>query len=675
MVCKTKKNRGCIRKKHLKEVKTVKKGRVVAYKKNKNTVVKKNLKTRRPIFMRISTRGRKPKQLHNESFCDKNNKLTRRIPKNKLSQKRVAYRKKYSSKKKNVKVVSIKSKIFKKLNSLFKTRRFRKISRTAFITLMSLFALNTIDETSRKIVLAINGQEIEWVMNKGFDSSNYEYELFRDKERIMLTRGYKFIESISLDEESPEKITNIKVNEGKDKVSFTWKVPDDVGSKYKYKVTARNKGFGKDYSSRTSNVEVISGIEKYIVRLDGKEYQTIIPQFEVELNSLQAGSHNLQVMAVDIAGNVSEPKNITFKVDNTKFYLDGYKLATNNKEITSETHDLYLVKECIVSKDGKNITKKDKLPISIGDNIAGFFVSDNTPKMSNPRYIYENDLVNVFWEKNEFGVNNTEFYIECKSKKGFEKYKSEKMKYDNGDFLPGYYYKVTTNPLYTVKQTDSYTMDNMVTLDYRRFDRSKIHYFHIASVNEYGNISKTKTLEFDFENFTSTKEMKEAVRSILFRGKDVDSDSYRRVTDDVYNTFTYKTIKKIKEKELKIVLTSGDIKKYISENHNAVVTNKNAQYIKEDSVIVYNTSSPLECLVKEIIRAFDEYPKSPWSKNSDFLKVYSQEKDKLNGKELKVQDFLVEAIWMYINDSDELDYQAPKTYKFIKRYYKLILSA
>ena len=675
MVCKAKRGRRHVKNSGIKEVKKAGRRKIVVSKNTKKVTVKKNRSIRKTMPTGISSRRIKANHAYNTTFRDKNNKVIRRVHKGKINKKRLSYKKKDTIKNSKVDIISIKSKILKKLDFILKTKRFKKICKTAFITLASLIALNIIDECSRKIVLNINGQEIEWAMDKGFDSTNYEYELFRNKERILLTKGCKFIESISLDEESPEKVSGVKVNKDEEKVVITWKVPDDIGSKYKYKVTAKNKSFGKSYSSKTSNVEVISGIEKYIIKIDEKEYHTIIPHFEIEVDSLQAGSHNVQIRAVDIAGNISEPKNITFKVDNTKFYLDDYKLATNNKDITNETHELYLVKENEVIKNGKTVIEKERLPISIGDNIAGFFISDKLPQMANPKYIYENDLVNVFWEENEFGVNNTEFYIECKSKKGFEKYKSDKMTYDNGNFLSGYYYKVTTDPLYTVKHTDSYTMDNMVTLDYRRFDRSKIHYFHVASVNEYGNISKTKTLEFDFENFTSTGEIKDAVRSLLYRGKDVDSDSYRKVTDDVYNTFTYKTIKKMKEEELKIILTSEDIKKYISENHNAVVTNKNAQYIKDDSVIVYNTNSSLEYLVKEIVKAFDEYPKSPWSKNSDFLKVYTEEKDKLGEKELTAQEFLSEAVWLYISDNEELSYKAPKTYKFLQKYYKMILSA
>lgn len=665
-------------KKDINKVRCVKNRNCSRKNNKKNTTLNNQRKKRRNIALLNTKRNiAKKDALKKQRLFDKNNKLIRgiRLQKNK---KRLIYLnsktlfKKEISSKESVFLV-VKEVVLNKIKEIMKIKKVRRVSKTLFITLVTLFTLNIIDTTSRKVVLAINGQEIEWDMDKGLDDSNYEFEIFRGKEKITTTRGSKFLESISLDKDSPEKISSLKMDESDDKVMFTWNASEDRGTNYKYRIVAKNKSFGKDYSSKKTSIEIKSGVEKYIIKLDGKEYQTIIPQFDIEKASLKAGSHTLEIYAVDLAGNVSETKKITFEIDNTKFYIDKYKLATNNKEITNKTHDLYIVKEIRTIKNGKEIVKKEKSPISIGDNIAQYFINTEKPKIDNPKYIYKDDLINVYWEKNDFSKNEIEFYIECKSKNGFQRYKSEKMKYDNGEFLPGYYYKVTTSPYYTVKSTDSFTMDNMVSLDYNRYDKRKLYYFHVAAMNEYGNMSKTKTLEFDFENFTSTREKKDAVRSLLYRGRDVDSDSYRRVTDDVYNTFTYKTIKKMKEKELKIVLTSSDIKNYISENHNAVVTNKNAQYLREDSVIVYNTNSPLEYLVKEIVRVFDEHPRSFWSKNSDFLNAYNQEKNKLTKQELNQQDFLVEAMWMYIDDSDELEYKAPKTYNFIKRFYKLIM--
>ena len=93
------------------------------------------------------------------------------------------------------------------------------------------------------------------------------------------------------------------------------------------------------------------------------------------------------------------------------------------------------------------------------------------------------------------------------------------MSYTSGDFLPGYYYQVTTDPLYKIKKNDSYTMDNNVNLDYNRFDKTKLYYFHVASANEHGNLSKTKTLELDLTNFTTINQKKDAVREILYRTK------------------------------------------------------------------------------------------------------------------------------------------------------------
>lgn len=652
-----------------------------ALKKDKESKVNNKSKARR--FIKLANVNNKNLKVNKDiefiegkfNLVDKNNKILRRINKKHVQKKRICYMRNYKKTKKVNKYESIKNKTVDDVKRILKSNEFKKASRGLIFAIISLLSIDMIDKGNRKVFLDMEGQELSWSTSNNLDSSNYEYKLFRDNELLMLTKGYKFIESISLDKESPQKINNVKVDKGEAKVIFSWNAPNDMGTKYKYKVLAINKKNNKKYSSRSIKKEIVSGIDKYIINLNGKEYTSATTQFEVDINSLKTGVNNLEIIAVDLAGNESEPKKISFKIDNTKFYLDEYKLSTNNNEITEKTHNIYLVKEKTIEKDGKVVVEQEKKPITIGDNIAEFFISASKPTISNPRYVYENDLVNVIWEESTFGVNNTEFYIECSSKNGLKKYTSNKMKYDNGDFLSGYYYKVTTTPLYSVKQSDSYTMDSRVSLDTTKYDKNKIYYFHVAASDEYGNMSKTKTLELDFKNFTTTGEIKDVVREFLYKNKGVDGNAYRKVTDDVYNAFTYKTIKKIKDMELKISLVSGDIGDFISKHHNVKVTNKNAQYIKEDSTVVYNVDSSIEYLVKEIVKVFNEYPTSPWSSRADFLEVYNAEKDKLKEGKYTEEEYLSEIVWMYISGDEDLEYYAPKSYDFIAKFYNSIMLA
>lgn len=566
-------------------------------------------------------------------------------------------------------------KVYDKAKEVASSKIAKKVLNISVIACSTVFAVNFVDKISRKIVLEVDAQEVSWVMNKSFDTSSYEYELFRDGKRALVTKATKYMEPVSTDTESPDKITSIKLNKNNDVFTFSWKEPKDNGVELNYKIKATNKGFGKSYESRELNAEIISGVEKYIINIDGKKYESVTPNFNVDINSLKYGSHTLEVSAIDYAGNVSKSKKIDFKVDNTKFFIDDYKLATNNPDITDETYDLYLVKEREIEKDGKKVLEKEKLPIKLGDYISTYFINRQVPEISNPRYLYESDLLNITWEENTFGANDTDFYIECKSKKGIKSYKSEKMNYGSGDFLPGYYYQVNKDPLYTVNKTDSYTMDNNVSLDYNRYDKTKIYYFHVASANEYGNLSKTKTLELDLKNFTTNGEKKDAVREILYRTKGLESDAFRKITDDIYNTFTLNTIKKLKDIGLKIVVMQEDVTDYVLSNHNAKVINKNICYIKEDKTIVYNTKYSLGLLIKHIVKVLDEFNENPISKNIDYLNVYNTEKKTLKEGKLSAQDYLAEAVKIYIEDAHMLKTTSPKTYEYIKTNYKTIMFA
>lgn len=563
--------------------------------------------------------------------------------------------------------------IYVKINNIIKSNCIKRVVKLIIIGYVLILMINFIDSINRKVFLDMNNQEVSWIISEDLNSSDYEYELFRNGEHLVTTRACKFIESISLDKNSPNKVGNIRVSKTDNMYTFIWKDVEDEGSVLNYKVNAVNKGFGKTYSSRTLKTNVVSGIEKYIVTLDGKKYDSLVSTFSVNINSLKYGVHNLEVVAVDFAGNVSKSKSIEFKVDNTKFFIDDYKLATNNFDITSESYDVYLVKEYQVEKEGKIVKEKEEMPILIGDYIHTYFRGEEVPMISNPRYLYENELLNVTWEENTFGINNTEFYIKCKSKIGLKTYTSEKMNYTLGDFLPGYYYQVNKEPLYTVSKADCYTMDNNVSLDCKIFNRSEIYYFHIAASNEFGNLSKTKTLELDLTNFTSVGKKKDAVREILYKTKGLSGDVFRQLTDDLYNTFTYGTIKKLKEIGLKIVLAQEDIGSYVLLNHGIEVENTDICYVKDDMTLVYNTKSSLELLIKEVVKVLDEVKDNPLSENADFLKIYNQEKATLQEGDLTPVEYLAEAVNSYMKDSSLLKSTSPKTYEFVKARYKMIM--
>ena len=118
-----------------------------------------------------------------------------------------------------------------------------------------------------------------------------------------------------------------------------------------------------------------------------------------------------------------------------------------------------------------------------------------------------------------------------------------------------------------------------------------------------------------------------------------------------------------------------DITGYVLSNHNTKVTNKDICYIEGDSTIVYNAKSSLELLIKEIVGVLDNVKENPLSKNIDFLTIYNQEKANIKEGKLTAQEYLAEAVFMYMSDSHLLKSTSPKTYEFVKSRYKTIMFA
>ena len=116
-----------------------------------------------------------------------------------------------------------------------------------------------------------------------------------------------------------------------------------------------------------------------------------------------------------------------------------------------------------------------------------------------------------------------------------------------------------------------------------------------------------------------------------------------------------------------------DITNYVLSNHNTKVTNKNICYIKEDKTIVYDTKTSLNLLIKEIVKVLDDIKENPISKDNDYLEVYNKEKTTLKDGKLSEQEYLAEAVSIYLEDAPMLRSNSPETCEFIKEKYKVIM--
>lgn len=458
-----------------------------------------------------------------------------------------------------------------------------------------------IKEVPVKAEMKINNSTIEWIPQKD-NLKGITFQIAKDGKIIGETTKLKYIDKAQKDNNVPADISEINTYRSLKNLKIIWKEPVDRGSNNTYQVFALNRFGRKVFKTEEVSGGTVSGINRYIVRFNGEEFETKNPEFIINCDDLKDGRYTIDIKSIDNEGNESEFKTFAFDLEIVKFDFKDGKLIPKDYKYTNDDYNFYIIDEDS-SNSNEDIPQYDKKMFLVNEDLLSILDSGVKPKMTTPSYTIRNKEINFSWKSTSSNSKSYSFYIEAINKETLEKSYSDLQEITSSSQMLGYHYALNTSSSYTVKSTDSYTNENSVSLDSSKLDKSKKYYFHIATIDYSGLISDTKTIPVSLSVSNSLENRKEIVRKFVYKTKNITNNDYREVVDEVSNNFNINDIKSLNKKNVKVYLIKDDFKEFLKENYDIETNSEDC--VKKNQSIYFNINKSIDSLIDTLSSAIE----------------------------------------------------------------------
>lgn len=458
-----------------------------------------------------------------------------------------------------------------------------------------------IKEVPVKAEVIMNNNVLEW--NPSRDNlKGITFEIFKDGNKIHETSQLKFIDEKQKDTGAPSEIKEIETYRNIGNIKIAWKIPDDRSSNNKYQVFATNRMGLKVFKTEEISGGIVSGVDKYVVKFNGKEYQAKTPEFTLETKDLKPGTYTIEIKSVDKAGNSSEFKTFAFDYHKIDFNFKEGKLIPKDSRYTNESHNFYMIDKALARDYSADIPQYDKKMFLINENLLNILDSGMKPTMTSPSYVKKNEELIFSWSKPKSGKSTNEFYVEAVNKETLERTYSDLIEIESSSNMLGYHYALNTSSDYTVTPNDKYTSSNSVSVNLKELKIDKKYYFHIATIDNSGIMSMTKTIQVNVKTSNSFEYKKSLARQVVFKSKGLNNSDYKIVVEDIANNYNTTELKRLKEEGVKIYVFDEDFKEILSKEYglkaeNDILYKKNKTYYFNSTK---NSSSLINSLNKLI---------------------------------------------------------------------------
>lgn len=453
-----------------------------------------------------------------------------------------------------------------------------------------------IKEVPVKAEMTINNSTIEWIPQKD-NLKGITFQVSKDGEIVHETTKLKYIDKAQKDTGAPNDISEINTYRNVKSLKILWKEPTDTGSNNIYQVFALNKFGRKVFKTEEVAGGFVSGIEKYIIRFNGEEFETTKPEFIINCDDIKKGKYTIDIKSIDKAGNESEFKTFAFDIETIDFEFKNGKLIPNDYKYTNKDYNFYIIDEETANSE-KDIPQYDKQMFLVNEDLFNILDSGFKPKMTTPSYVIKNKEINFSWQSPLGNTKSYSFYVEAVNKETLEKSYSDLQKISGSSKMLGYHYALNTSSSYTVKSTDKYTSENSLSIDISNLDKGKKYYFHIATMDNSGIISDTKTIGINLKVSNSLENKKDTIRKFVYKTKNATNDDYRKVVDAIANNFTTDNIKSLNKSGIKIYLIKEDFKEYLKETYN--IEAKAEDCVKNNKSLYFNINKSTDSLISTL---------------------------------------------------------------------------
>lgn len=441
-----------------------------------------------------------------------------------------------------------------------------------------------------KLVLSLEGNKLTWEDRSNQSVLNCKYEIYNDDFNVakLTDKSYFVTPEKLIDENGPEKISNVNIVYGINDISFSWDDVSDLGTDNCLRVGLYNeKGRQLAYSNKV-NINFASGIYRYIVELNGSKYEPIVNSYTVNRKNFNKGITRVKLYSVDKRNNRSETVEIPLYNFDVNLYESDGKLYYDIEDKTQGYKYIYYIN----GKMREDITTVDSLNEALKDN-----KSPNTCTGITSNVIDKTVFIN--WDDAEDRGQSFVVKVNGIGETYSNTAYSKEVTVQKESGIKGYYYSINKEADYKVTEKDNFSQITNVSdnLEYGKY------YIHIAAVDNNDNISNTATKSFevvepiveepeqnkedvvkpeegndkqDSNNESSNKDEQE--KEEIYNDEEIEFMVYKMVdivhgagewsrnkSIEIINTLTDKEIVKLSKAGLKVVVTAGQAEDYYKE--------------------------------------------------------------------------------------------------------------
>lgn len=449
-----------------------------------------------------------------------------------------------------------------------------------------------IKEVPVKAEVQITDSVIEWKPKKD-NLKGITFQVFKDGNMIHETKNLKFVDKTQKDTGIPSDIDEIETFRSINGFKILWKVPRDKSSENKYQVFATNRLGLKVFKTEEVLGGEVSGIDKYIIRFKGKEFESNKPEFNIDTKDLKAGTYTIDIKSIDRAGNESEFKTFAFDFNSLDLEFKNGKLIPKDSKYTNDNYNFYIIDEELVESN-QEIPQYDKKMFLVNENLLNILDSGMKPKMTSPSYTIKEGKFNFSWSKPRGGNSTHKFYVEAVDKETLEKTYSDLLTLESSSQMLGYHYALNTKSNYSVSPTDKYTDENQISIDLKDLDKDEKYYFHVATIDNSGIISDTKTIPVSFKSSNSASSKSIVAKQIVVKTKGLSNENYKKILDEVLSNYSLDDLKLLKKEGIKVHVLNKNFKELLESNYD-IKTEKD-DCVRKNKSIFYNVSKSTDSL-------------------------------------------------------------------------------
>lgn len=553
-----------------------------------------------------------------------------------------------------------------------------------------------------KIDLYIEDNHITWKDESGKNTLGSKYYIYNDDFLVnkVTEQSYFLTKEKLIDEEGPEKVNKVNINYTEKTIYFTWEDVKDLGTNNNIWVSLYNENEKQISYSNSVNMNYSSGVYKYILELNGEEYEIYDTEFTVERERLNSGITMAKLYAIDNRGNKGVVSNIP---------LYNYNIILSKEDNLLRYHIDDSTQEY---KYKAYINGEEKGFISSAEDLNSLIIDKSAPSLvTNTNFDIKYKKVNITWK--DVVDTGTDYLVRLESY-GLTYYNtaySDDIKINKTSETKGYFYAINKTDDYIVTDEDDFTNRTDIDFegDYGRY------YIHLAAVDNEGNLSKTSTFNFELKDLSinniisegdnvvndnlngavsdsgqvndnvsdsgnssvdidSEKTSIDIINNILIAKGSVSVSSYNK-SIDILKGVSLDLLKRFDSMGIKVYITSGEAEDlYVSLMGESIDESISGIFVWNISkpFIIVETSYLDSTLLHEVGHAIDYIlGKGNFvSEDKEFLSVYEEEKDIFFSSNDYVKnsskEYFAESYVLFCNSPYNLKTEAPKTYEYFK---------